>query len=100
MAKQTITRNPSARQDINYEAWAKNMITFIRERGLEQDFKFWSGGFPCPVESSGLNLLETLKRWQSRGCPDCSGDCGSANPPVVGCIMRDTAAAIAKAEGR
>jgi hypothetical protein len=38
--------------DINYKAWARNMMTFIRLRGLEQDFKFWSGGWPCPVESS------------------------------------------------
>lgn len=34
---------------INYEAWARNMITFIRERDLEIDFKHWSGGWPCPI---------------------------------------------------
>ena len=31
-----------------------------------------------------------LQRWQSEGCPDCSGDCGSANPPVSMCIMQET----------
>lgn len=35
--------------EINYQAWAENMIAFIRERGMEGDFKDWSGGFPCPV---------------------------------------------------
>jgi hypothetical protein len=27
-------------------------------------------------------------------CPDCSGDCGSANPPVVSCIMQAARAAL------
>lgn len=34
---------------INFEAWARNAVSFIRENGMEQDFKDWSGGFPCPV---------------------------------------------------
>jgi hypothetical protein len=41
-------------------------------------------------------LREALRRWQHYGCPDCGGDCGSANPPVSCCIMietRDTLAA-------
>jgi hypothetical protein len=40
-------------------------------------------------------LEAALLRWQSYGCPDCSGDCGSANPPVFCCIMQETRAALA-----
>lgn len=31
---------------------------------------------------------EALMWFESRGCPDCGGDCVSANPPVSMCIMR------------
>ena len=41
-------------------------------------------------------LREALARWQHYGCPDCSGDCGSANPPVNCCIMQETRAALAE----
>jgi hypothetical protein len=40
--------------------------------------------------------VEVLRRWELSGCPDCVGDCSSANPPVIGCIMRATRAAIRK----
>lgn len=39
-------------------------------------------------------LREALRRWQHYGCPDCGGDCGSANPPVSCCIMQETQAAL------
>ena len=39
-------------------------------------------------------MRAALRRWQQTGCPDCSGDCGSANPPVLSCIMVETAAAL------
>ena len=39
-------------------------------------------------------LRGVLRRWQYSGCPDCSGDCGSANPPVMCCIMEETRAAL------
>jgi hypothetical protein len=38
-----------------------------------------------------------LRRWQHYGCPDCGGDCGSANPPVLCCIMQETHAALTPA---
>lgn len=38
---------------------------------------------------------EALNRWQNTGCPDCRGDCGSANPPVNCCIMIETRDALA-----
>lgn len=50
--------------------------------------------------SAAPELLEALKSFQSYGCPVCSGDCGSANPPVISCPMQIAEAAIAKAEGR
>ncbi len=40
-------------------------------------------------------LVEALKTIRSFGCPVCSGDCGSANPPVAGCPMQMMGAAIA-----
>lgn len=39
-------------------------------------------------------LKGLLNRWEQCGCPDCHGDCASANPPVLGCIMQDTRAAL------
>lgn len=35
---------------INYEAWARNAVTFIRERGLDLEFTDWCGGWRCPIE--------------------------------------------------
>lgn len=32
-----------------------------------------------------------LGQWGSFGCPDCGGDCASANPPVIGCLPQATA---------
>lgn len=34
---------------------------------------------------------QVLTAWQQNGCPDCGGDCASANPPVCGCLMQNTA---------
>jgi len=39
-------------------------------------------------------LREALLRWQHYSCPDCGGDCGSANPPVAMCLMQQTRAAL------
>lgn len=39
-------------------------------------------------------LRIALLRWQNTGCPDCGGDCGDANPPVICCIMQETRAAL------
>lgn len=41
-------------------------------------------------------LRGLLKSWESRGCPDCGGDCSAANPPVLCCIMQETRAALAQ----
>ena len=44
-------------------------------------------------------LRGVLERWRHYGCPDCGGDCGSANPPITCCIMLETAAALAQQGG-
>lgn len=43
-------------------------------------------------EIAGLKAL--LRRWYQTGCPDCGGDCASANPPVNCCIVGETMEAI------
>ena len=66
----------------------------------------WRGKVRTATAHQAADLIETqareierlrgvLKRWQCSGCPDCSGDCGSANPPVMCCIMEETRAALA-----
>jgi hypothetical protein len=37
---------------INFEAWSRTLIGFIRHKGLEQELKDWSGGWPCPIGSA------------------------------------------------
>lgn len=36
------------KQSVNFKAWAENAISFIRERGLEDEFQDWSGGWSYP----------------------------------------------------
>jgi hypothetical protein len=33
-------------------------------------------------------VARTLELFQSFGCPVCSGDCGSSNPPILKCPMQ------------
>lgn len=42
------------------------------------------------VEAERNKAQEVLLRWVRYGCPDCYGDCASAQPPVAACIMRET----------
>ena len=50
----------------------------------------------------GIADLATLRglieRAGQEGCPRCSGDCGSANPPVTDCPMRPTPPTDAKGD--
>lgn len=39
------------------------------------------------AETKLAKAKEALDLFQSFGCPVCSGDCGSANPPVMTCPM-------------
>lgn len=43
-------------------------------------------------------MREVLQRWELSGCPDCGGDCASANPPIACCIMRETHEALTSAK--
>lgn len=38
--------------EVNHTAWARSMIGFIRERGLEREFQDWCGGWPCRVATA------------------------------------------------
>lgn len=49
----------------------------------------------CSLAEELHDAREALRRWQRYGCPDCGGDCASANPPVACCIMQETRAALA-----
>lgn len=42
---------------LNHEAWARSMIGFIRDRGLESEFQDWCGGWPCRVASPECGKL-------------------------------------------
>lgn len=39
-------------------------------------------------------LIEAVRNYMSFGCPVCSGDCFSANPPVSACPVREAQEAI------
>ena len=39
----------SNKSPVNHEAWARNAVAFIPEKGLEREFQEWCGGWPCPV---------------------------------------------------
>ncbi len=41
-----------AEQGINLEAWLRNALAFIREKGLEDQFTDWCGGWKCPLDKN------------------------------------------------
>lgn len=45
---------------------------------------------------AGKELVVALHGFVLAGCPVCSGDCASANPPVVGCPIRQASEAVRK----
>lgn len=48
------------------------------------------------LANAAPDLFEALRTLRDFGCPVCSGDCGSANPPVASCPMQIASAALAK----
>ena len=36
-----------------------------------------------------IDVLAVMDRLMNAPCDACSGDCGSANPPVIGCPQRE-----------
>lgn len=77
---------PLFRRDINYRRWGR-------------DFKTGEQDANARLIAAAPELLEELETLRDFGCPHCSGDCGSANPPVINCPMQQASAAIAKARG-
>lgn len=99
---------------INYEAWSRSMIGFIRERNLEIEFRDWSGGFPCPVKTLPTvdchdELFAALKPF-AKALDDWGDDQGQPDrwniwehPTASGITLGDlrrARAAIQLAEGR
>lgn len=38
---------------------------------------------------ASIDVMAVMDRLMSAPCDECSGDCGSANPPVIGCPQRE-----------
>jgi hypothetical protein len=55
----------AAREAVNYEAWTRSCMAFIRERGLESEFRDFCGGWSPAIHASaaiiaaGPELLAT-----------------------------------------
>lgn len=47
----TMRQDMKLAHKINFEAWSRTLIGFIRHKGLEQELKDWSGGWTCPIGS-------------------------------------------------
>jgi hypothetical protein len=82
----------------DYQRWMKDGVDGGPSIGVEDiDGDETFGAAAARIEADARRIEElrnALERWQSYGCPDCSGDCGSANPPVACCIMRETMEAL------
>lgn len=74
--------------EIWYEAEDK-IGMFAKDRDLYAEMR--------ELREHNDDLVEALKTLRDYGCPVCSGDCASANPPVDNCPMHLANAAIAKA---
>ena len=51
--------------EVNTKAWAENMLAFIAEHGLDQDFADWCGGWACPMDAVAYN--EAIREAERRG---------------------------------
>jgi rubrerythrin len=72
--------------------------TLFRKAALAEEWRDHDKTRAEAAEAENARLRDALLRWQNYGCPDCGGDCASANPPVTCCIMRETAAALTQKE--
>ena len=68
-----------------------DLVKRLRERA---DLRMLAGSIMDEAADRIEQLEAALRKWQSYGCPDCGGDCASANPPMLGCIMQETRAAL------
>jgi len=80
---------------IDFEGWERNAFTFIRERGLEDQFKDWSGGFPCPVPAAMIAAKERITELENAvgvaaaermraALEECAAPWGSPPTTIVG----------------
>ena len=40
----------AANPNMSVDAWLRNAVEFIREKGLEIEFTDWCGGWKCPID--------------------------------------------------
>jgi hypothetical protein len=59
-----------------------------------------AGEVIAALPAAGAAMREALEHFVGYGCPVCSGDCSSANPPVSLCPMQQARAALASAPAR
>lgn len=90
---------------VNFEAWARNAVAFIREKGLEPEFRDWCGGFPCPVEGTSSMIAAAPDMYEAlRHILEAIDTCGDdavhyalANHQTLGDVVSEARAARAKA---
>ncbi len=52
---------------IDFKVWARTAVRFIRERGLENEFTHWCGGWPCPIKTPPRYTTGTVSGVAKRG---------------------------------
>lgn len=69
-------------KDVNFEAWAKSAVGYIKARNLESDFGEWCGGWkppfgtkPCDPDPAATmkevrTLGDVLGSWDASNNPD------------------------------
>lgn len=79
-----------AANTINHEAWVQSCMGFIRERGLEQEFTDWCGGWKCPVRPSVVSEISS-ETWSLKTVPTSVGHCHKIEigDELVACVYVD-----------
>jgi hypothetical protein len=65
VSERTPEHDMPLKHGINFEAWARNAVAFIREKGLEHEFRDWSGGWPCPVGATATMLAKAPAMYEA-----------------------------------
>ena len=67
MAELDVTAEKPEKDGINFEAWARNSVRFIREHDMENTFTDWCGGWPCPIKTPQRYVTGTVEGFARRG---------------------------------